>query len=273
MNTTAADQRGQILTQLLAGGPLRNIDIVDCHVHMGPALYMQVPDADAEGLVRELDDTGVAMACVSHSVAMVSDWKLGNTLLIDAVRKYPKRLFGYAFFNPRYPKDMPAEMDRCAAGGLRGLKVHPDFHQTPANSPLYDPVYDRAQSEHRLILCHYGAGPGPFAGAALWRQVVEKFPKATYIMAHSLPTRSAVDMAAEYFAARQVYFCLANAFARGVIEYGAKRLGVERLLFGSDGCWGSIAQRLGLICGTELSDGDKRKVLGGNMRRLMEAAR
>jgi predicted TIM-barrel fold metal-dependent hydrolase len=262
-------ERGEILEDLLAGGPLSNVDVVDCHVHLGPALYMQNPDTDADGLVRVLDSLGISMACVSHSVAMVSDWQLGNTLLIEAVQKYPDRIFGYAFFNPRYPDEMDAEMERCAAAGLRGLKMHPDFHDMPATSPLYDPLYERAEAEQKLLLCHYGAGMSPRCGSHLFKEVVQRFPRVRYIMAHSLPNSRAVDTAAEYFRDNEVYFDLANAFQPGVIEYARDKLGVERLLYGSDGCWGSIATRLGLVCATNLSDGDKRKILGGNMRGLM----
>lgn len=265
-----SEERDAILEGFLSGGPLSGVDVVDCHSHMGPALYMNVPDADAEGLVGVLDGLGVATACVSHSVAMVSDWRLGNDLCIEAVRRYPDRYFGYAIFNPRYPDQMEDELARCAAAGLRGLKVHPDFHNMPVDSPLYDMVFERAQAENRAILCHYGAGPSPRAGSHLYKKVVERFPGATYIMAHSLPGMAAVDTAVEYFGKREnVFFCLANAFAEGVIEYAAGKLGVERLLYGSDGCWGSMARRLGLICGTRLSEEEKRKVLGGNMRGIM----
>jgi predicted TIM-barrel fold metal-dependent hydrolase len=230
---------------------------------------MQVPDADADGLVGVLDDLGVATACVSHSIGMVSDWRLGNDLLIDAVARHPRRIFGYAFYNPRYPDEMEAELRRCADGGLRGLKIHPDFHKAPADPPLYDLLYEWAQAESRPVLCHYGQR-GPYAGAQLYRGVVERFPKATYIMAHSLPGREAVDMAVEYFGRREnVLFCLANAFQPGVIKYAAGRLGVRRLLYGSDGCWGSMTRRLGLVCAADLDDEDKRRILGRNMRELV----
>ncbi len=262
--------RDAILQAFLAGGPLAGVDVVDCHSHMGPALYQHVAEHDADGLVSVLDGLGVAMACVSHGVAMVSDWQLGNTLQIDACRRYPDRIFGYAFFNPRYPDAMAAELTRCAADGLRGLKAHPDFHNTPADSPLYDPLYARAEAENRLVLCHYGGSIGGRAGADHWHKVVQRFPRATYIMAHSLPGRPAVDLAVELFGQRDnVYFCLANAFGPGVIEYAAQRLGVGRLLYGSDGGWGSMARRLGLVCACSLGEADKRRILGQNMRDLL----
>ena len=264
------EARDVILDDFLRGGPLTGVDVVDCHSHMGPALYMNVPDADADSLVCVLDSLGVALACVSHSVAMVSDWRTGNDLCIEAVATHPDRYFGYAFYNPRYPADMEQELTRCAEAGLRGLKIHPDFHNTPANSPLYDPVYDRAQEEHRVILCHYSAHPAPRCGADLYRTVVERFPRATYVMAHSLPDIAAVDTAIEFFGYRKnVFFCLANAFPAGVIEHAVDRLGSDRLLYGSDGCWGAMAARLGLVCGTRLGEVHKRKILGGNMRAIL----
>lgn len=264
-------RRDTIMEDFLAGGPLSTVDVIDCHAHMGPALYMQVPDADPDGMVGVLDQLGVSMACVSHSVAMVSDWRLGNDLLIQAREAHPTRLFGYAFFNPRYPDDMPQELQRCEEAGLRGLKVHPDFHNMPADSPLYEPVFQKAHDERRLILCHYGAGPSPRSGSNVYARVVEKYPDAVYVMAHSLPSTSAVDTARELFGSRSnVYFCLANAFELGVIEYAAATLGSERLLYGSDGCWGAMAPRLGMVCCTDLPVKDKRLILGGTMRRLID---
>ncbi|MBI5724860.1 MAG: amidohydrolase family protein [Planctomycetes bacterium] len=270
---SAICERGKILEYLLAGRGLETFDVVDCHSHMGPALYQQVPDGDPDGLVRTMDGMGVRTICVSHTLGLVSDWELGNTLLIEAVRKYPERIFGYAVFNPRYAGLMDAEMDRCFAAGLRGVKIHPDFHRMPATAPEYDRAYDRAQSENRIILCHYGAGPGQFAGSPLYKTVVERFPRAKFVMAHSLPGIPAVDTAVEFFGSRpNVRFCLANAFPSGVIEYARKKLGVERLLYGSDGCWSSMSARLGLVCATELDDEDKLKILGQNMRQLINAS-
>lgn len=265
------NDRGRVLDLLLTGNGLGTLDVVDCHAHMGPANYMLVPDGDADGLVRTLDHLGVATVCVSHSLGMVSDWKIGNDLLIEAVLRYPQRIFGYTFYNPRYPAAMAGELDRCSAAGLRGIKIHPDFHRTAASDRAYNLAYERAQDEGRPILCHYDARNGQRSGAGLYKQVVDRFPRARYVMAHSLPDRQAVDTAVECFGSRpEVSFCLANAYQPGVLSYACQRLGVERLLYGSDGCWSSMAGRLGLISASTLSDEEKIQILGRNMRRLLE---
>lgn len=266
MNT----KRDVIMESFLAGGPITSADIVDCHVHLGPALYMQVPNSDPAGMVAVLDAMGVAVACVSHTVAMVSDWKLGNDLLIDARRSFADRMWGYTFCNPRYPDEIRGEMDRCARAGLQGLKIHPDLHNCPADSPLYDAVFDFASQEHRIVLCHYGSDRAPRCGSHLYHTVTQRFPHMACIMAHSLPDFAAVDTAVEYFGTRDdIFFCLANAFQAGVIEYAARKLGASRLLYGSDGCWSAMEPRLGMVCCTDLDEASKRMILGGNMREIM----
>jgi len=260
-----------ILDKFYQGGPLQGLDIVDCHSHMGPALYMNVPDADADSLVRVLDDLGVSTACIAgHTIGMVSDWKLGNDLLISACRKYPQRYFGYTVFNPRYPDQMSAEMERCANAGLRGIKLHPDFHRMPANDRLYNAAYEFAQSGNRVMMLHYGCTEAQFAGYHLYNEALQRFPKVTCIMAHSLPTPAAIENAKVAFGNNEnVYFDLSNAFPAGMIELAVKRLGVERLLHGTDGCWSNMSPMLGAVCCADLPDHDKQLILGGNMRRLM----
>ncbi len=263
-------KRDEIVDDFLSGGPLESTEVIDCHMHMGLALYMQVMDSDPHGMVKRLDGLGISTACISHSCAMTSDPILGNTLQMEACSLYPDRIFGYAFYSPRYPDEMDAEMKRCSDGGLKGLKIHPDFHRTPADSPLYDPLYERAVKENRILLCHYGAGRGQFAGSHMYNSVVNKYPDAVYIMAHSLPGMEAVDTAVEYFGDNpNVNFCLANAFEPGVIEYACEKIGEQRLLFGSDGGWGSVAARLGLICCTDIPVQTKRNILGLNMKRIL----
>ncbi len=260
----------EIIDKVLSGAGLRDELVIDCHCHLGPALYMEVPDADPAGLARHLDDLGIDMASVASGVAMVSDWKTGNDEAIQAVREFPDHFFAYTFYNPRYAELMPDELERCYAAGLRGLKLHPDFHQMPADDASYAMLYDFAQERRLPLLCHFGGGA--LTDFPRYAPAVERCPDATFILAHSLPGRDRVDLAVDYFGDRpNVYYDLANAFQPGVIEYAIEKLGVERLLFGTDGCWGSMARRLGLIAFAPIDDEPKRLILGGNMQRIIQS--
>jgi len=260
----------EIVDMVLSGHGLGDELVIDCHCHLGPALYQEIPDADAAGLVSHMDDIGIGMACVSSGVAMVSDWKIGNDEAVRAVADHAGRFFGYTFYNPRYADEMPGELDRCYAAGLRGLKLHPDFHQMPADDPSYEALFRFGQERGLPILCHFGGGPR--TDFPRYAPAVRNCPNAKFILAHSLPGRERVDLAVEYFGDRDnVFYCLANAFEPGVIEYAIRRLGAERLLFGTDGCWGSMARRLGLVSLAPIDDEPKRLMLGRNMQRIIES--
>jgi len=265
-----------IVEKVLSGAGLADELVIDCHCHLGPALYQEVPDSDPAGLARHLDELGIDTACVSSGVAMVSDWKAGNDQAVRAVTDYPDRFFGYTFYNPRYgpgtpsEKEMLAELERCFAAGLRGLKLHPDFHRTPADDPSYEPLYRFGHERELPILCHFG--PGPLTDIPRYAQAVRRYRRAKFILAHSLPGRDRVDACAEAFGGcDNVFYCLANAFEPGVIEHAIARLGADKLLFGTDGCWGSMARRLGLVALAPIEDQPKRLLLGGNMRRIIES--
>lgn len=259
-----------IIDKVLSGHGLKDELVIDCHSHLGPALYQEIPDADAAGLVSHMDDIGMDVACVSSCVAMVSDWKAGNEEAVAAVRDWPGRFFGYTFYNPRYEQEMADELERCLAAGMLGLKMHPSFHGTSADAPSYELIY-RFAHEHRLpLLCHFG--PGPQTDFAQYAPAVERYRDAVFILAHSLPGRDRVDKAVEHFGERDnVFYCLANAFEPGVIRHAIEKLGAERLLFGTDGCWGSMPRRLGLVALAPIDDAPKRLILGGNMQRIIRA--
>jgi len=207
---------------------------------------------------------------------MVSGLETGQYGVIEAVRNTQAAIFGYAFFNPALSE---GHADRD--GPLRGRRPAraegtPGFPPDPANSPLYErrlPGAPSRASADPLPLTGQGRGPSRerrCGGSG--REVPQGEPT-------SWPTVCPPPAGRGH--GRRVFrrptgstSACANAFARGVIEYAAQRLGSRSPALPFRMAAGAvIAQRLGLVCGTELSDEDKRKVLGGNMRRLIEAAR
>jgi len=60
-----------------------------------------------------MDKFGLSKACVSHSIAITSDFRLGNRLVYEALEKYPDRFIGYAVLNPNYPEEIEEELEVC----------------------------------------------------------------------------------------------------------------------------------------------------------------
>jgi predicted TIM-barrel fold metal-dependent hydrolase len=56
----------------------------------------------------------------------------------------------------------------------------------------------------------------------------------------------------------------------GYTEMAVRELGAERVMYGSDVGGRSFASQLGKVIGADISDSDRRLVLGGNLRRVLQ---
>ena len=80
--------------------------------------------------------------------------------------------------------------------------------------------------------------------------------------------RQAIDVALEH---PNVYLETCSTFRTpGVIEQLVEEAGAERVLFGSDVPLMDPRAQLGKILTADISDDDKRLILGGNARRLLK---
>jgi predicted TIM-barrel fold metal-dependent hydrolase len=55
----------------------------------------------------------------------------------------------------------------------------------------------------------------------------------------------------------------------GFVEMAVRELGADRVLYGSDAGGRSFASQLAKVLGAELTEDDRRAILGGNLRRLL----
>jgi predicted TIM-barrel fold metal-dependent hydrolase len=56
----------------------------------------------------------------------------------------------------------------------------------------------------------------------------------------------------------------------GFVEMAVRELGAERVLYGSDVGGRSFASQVAKVLGAEITDEEKRLILGGNIRRLLQ---
>ena len=84
--------------------------------------------ASAETLLADMDRDGV-----EHSVVMGMGWtdiqvaQEANDYIINAVVKNPGKLTGFCSVSPSWGDEAVAEVERCAAAGLKGVgELHSD---------------------------------------------------------------------------------------------------------------------------------------------------
>lgn len=239
--------------------------IVDSHTHIFPPEVIRQRDlyrrrdawfgalyadprarlATADELIQAMDAAGVDVAVTfGFGWADPGLCRLANDYTLAAVRAHPGRLVGLAVVNPRSPEAV-AEIERCAAGGLRGVgELMPDGQgYALGDVDTLAPLMEAAQALGWPVLTHAtepvghrypGKGRPSLEGAV---RLASRFPETTLILAHWGGGLPFYELMPEVRAAlANVYYdTAASSFLYNDAIYAlASRLVGERLLFGSD---------------------------------------
>lgn len=253
-----------LLERARRGECLADLEIVDMHGHFGR--YLQaIPDLTAEGLVRVMDRVGVRSILVSHMQCMSQYARRGNDEVLEAMRAFPGRILGYAIVAP-FEGDPAAEVERCAANGFVGLKLH------SSNGFAYtDPVYAGAlavANERRMpVLLHTWGAAADFAAV---REMAAQYPEASFLFAHSGAGGAEAECIRLAVEVPNAYLDLAYSVGpRGLVARLAAGAGAAKVLYGSDCYFFSMTQQIGKVLGADISEDDKRTILSANARRIL----
>lgn len=256
------------LGDLIANGePVRFIDM---HGHLGPFNGIYMPEAPLERMIAGMDRIGMESLVLSPHSALAGDTREGNREMLDAVQRFPGRIYGYCTINPNFGGDIPAEMDTyLGQPGIVGIKIHPAMHACPATDSRYAPVWERAQNDRLLVLSHtWGLDGG--CGANDMRRVAEKYPEVRLLLGHSCygAWREAIALAAEF---SNVYLELTAAYhVFGLIEWMCRDAGSNKVLLGSDYPWFDPMVPVGCVSFAHITQDEMQSILYDNARRLLD---
>jgi predicted TIM-barrel fold metal-dependent hydrolase len=238
---------------------------------MLPGPVVEEPETAAQ-LISFVDEAGIQRAVVLSDAYMFDSPKIGlaeadaklravqaeNDWTADQVQRFPQRLVAFCSFSPLEDYAL-AELDRCAASGrFKGLKMHFGVSHVDLKNPEHvakvrrimeaanrlrlpviihvraDATYGR---EHAQIFLHrvVAAAPDvPVTIAHLWGgELFSEEALAVYadaVAAGDPPTRNL------YFDIAEVALAISNtpAAAPKVVSR-MRQIGLERILYGSDG--------------------------------------
>jgi len=233
---------------------------LDCHGHRGQyACHYHLPNASLDGIVADMDRLGVLTTCIFSFSGVFSDEQPGNDLVAEAVRRHPGRFVGFTLLNPHRGRDaMRAELQRGAEMGLRGIKLIPYYQGYPEEGPLIDVACQWAHDRQQIILNHSWGSP------AQVERLVSTYPGACFITGHTTTAYAAIMKQHP-----NLFVCSCPLLGPRSCEEVVGAIGADRLLFGSDLEDLPIAWGLGPILFSRLSPDEKRKILGGNLERIL----
>lgn len=261
-----------LLVSILEGRRLDGLVLVDGHSHIGRNFNLPRARCDVSALVRTMDAVGVARSCVSSSVAIGPDVRRGNEEVAEALVAYPSRIVGAAVVNPRYPREVQPELERAfLVPGMAMIKLHPESHAYPIDGPGYESVFAFATRMSVPVLIHtWGEGRG-YDHPRQVQEVATAFPNVDLIMAHAGGNEAGV-VAATRIAAKlpNVYLDTATSLVyRGVVQYLLQEAGPEKVVFGSDATYLSLAPQVAKVVVASRDMSVLHLVLGGNLQRLL----
>jgi uncharacterized protein len=258
-----------IQEKIKRGLPLDDYLIIDCHNHIGCWAPFYVPEGGtAESMLGSMNNLGIDKVFVTAHAAIGPDYRFGNDIVIDAVTKYPDRFMGYVTINPNYPEDIDNEFKRCfAVEGMRGIKLHPSMHGCSIDYKNNRRAFEVANEKKFPILIHvWGRGD-----VAIIDRLAAQYPAAQFIMGHSGADQKAMEDAVLVSNRRSnTYLDLAVSFAfQGNVEWFVKEAGAKKVLFGSDMPFYDPRHTFGRVALADISDEEKRDILGLNMKRIL----
>jgi uncharacterized protein len=250
-------------------GLLLDCRVIDMHGHVGPWRNFYTPDLSPASLIKVMDSAGIGYSVLFSNAGMGSDHVLGNQVVKEFVAYNPKRLIPFVFPSGRYPEETERELRHYALElGWKGIKIHPDGNNYPADGANYRPIF-RFAADHGLpVISHTWSTA--LSGVDVYDKIAAQYPTVPICCAHSFEPDfvGAVRLAQKY---SNIYLELTDAsIHNGVLEYLVKELGGEKLLFGSDALgWFSPLHALGTILYADISDDEKRKILGGTAQKIL----
>lgn len=237
--------------------------ITDMHAHYGRWYAYPMYGGEADDLVAEMDRAGVARMVVAHEACMGPESRYGNDVVLDAARRYPGRILGYACCSAASEETGVDEVRRALDAGLVGVKLHTGAGH-PYTHERYRPVWALADARGLPVLLH------TWADLDKYEHLFEAYPRAQILLGHA-----GVKDPDQYVACARrhanVWLDITySAAPYGVVETFVREVGAQRVLFGSDAPWMSVQQQLGRVLFADVSDADKRTILVDNPTRVLE---
>ena len=236
--------------------------------------------ATAESLIGAMDADGVDRAVISGfgwcDARMCCD---DNDYVIDAVRRYPSRLVGLAVVTPSDGTAAVAEIERCAAAGLRGVgELMPDGQKFDLDDvDLLRPVAEAVAALGLVMMTHTSEPVGhsyPGKGTVRAEAIVRfagQFPDVRLICAHwggGVPFFELMPEVKQTL--RNVYYDTAASpllYSDEVFRIGMA-LAPSKVLFGTDFPLLRAGALIDRIRRSGLSQAEEAALLGGNVARV-----
>jgi hypothetical protein len=248
--------------------------IIDADCHISSRKFDELAITAVE-LINQMDRNGVDKAVVWLKPPYDKNIEPENRAIYEAVQRYPDRLLGFGWTNPRLGHHHARDtIKQCFDEyGFHGIKFNGAQDNYVIDDPQTIPLIEYAARFGKPVAFHIGADFYENTHPYRLGHIASLLPDTQFIMIHMggarLPalTRSAIETAQDH----DNITLIGSAVPYKAILQAVHTLGADRVCFGSD-----TPFRLMHVCLAayralmrDLPADDQANVLGGNIVRLL----
>lgn len=245
-------------------------------------------DGTQSGLLNSMDKAGIDLSVIlpvatnTRQVAKVND--------ASAALNGQGRILSFGCMHPDL-EDWEQELERIAALGLKGIKIHPFYQDVAIDDARYLRIMDKCGQLGLVVITHAGLDIG-FPGKvncspAMVRRAIREVGPVKLVLAHMgglFCWDEVVDTLADTGVRIDASHSLGKMQSLGDGYYTEKQLemlneeqfcaivrgfGAHRVLFGTDSPWGGQSEQVAAFNALPLTDAEKRMILGENAAALL----
>lgn len=260
--------------------------LIDSHIHIfpDPLAPKVIPKlAAVSGYDNQTDGT------LSSTLEKMREWGVDKGVFLNIATKPSQQksindfcasiasdtVIPFGSVHPDAP-DWEAELERIAALGLKGIKLHPDYQDFDMDEPRVLPIFQKARDLDLCVVVHAGFDPlSPkhiHCRPSACRQVLDACPGLKLILAHMGGMRLWDDVE-RWLVGAPVWLdtaCCAGQIDPIQLERIIKAHGADKILFASDCPWSDPRTEKVMIEALDLSDSEKEAIFSGNISRLLK---
>jgi predicted TIM-barrel fold metal-dependent hydrolase len=244
--------------------------VIDGHVYVGESI--QGYGQSVESLLATMAEAGIDRAVICPVKPRTYDLWPENERVASLAQRYPEQLIPFARVDPRLGDRALAELERALGDlGLRGLLLHPFEETFRVTDPRVDPLIASAGDRGVPVIVETGfpwLSEAPQVG-----NLARRFPQVQVIMTRGgqinisgLGQRNAWQVLSD---CPNVSLHTSGVYREDFIEEVIEHFGPERVIFGSSAPIMDARFEVLRVTMAHVSSERKEKVLGENMRRML----
>jgi len=233
--------------------------VIDAHNHLGGPDKGDGMSQNVDEMIARMDAVGVDMSVVFpfNDAKPGVSFSSSNDRTYIATAQHPDRLIGYARLDPNYGDMAVQEAKRCIELGLVGIKLHPTAQQFSIDDPTVYKIAAHVADVSPDIPIIFDNGK-PASPNKLIGDLAKAFPDVTFILAH-MRGCDFIDVTAAH---DNIFIQTTDVPNIDVVQQCVDELGADWVMMGSDSPYHSIEEEVRKVEALELSEKEKRKILG-----------